>query len=182
MTKRYYNKNEFYVEGLGSALSFLGYGGAIGFNISNVNFEGFYMQGLEKSETIYFNYEGNGDDYGYGGSSSPQQYEFKVKQQIGGKIGFALPLHGRLRFIPQIGAVCTSIVAEDGDDTTYVMSGLADLKIQIALCSNVCLSLIPEYTMAVTKGKLYEQLEEVSTKIKGWGTGFNVCVGLNLFF
>lgn len=182
LTKRYYNKNEFYVEGLGSALSFLGYGGAIGFNISNVNFEGFYMQGLEKSETIYFNYEGNGDDYGYGGSSSPQQYEFKVKQQIGGKIGFALPLHGRLRFIPQVGAVCTSIVAEDGDDTTYVMSGLADLKIQIALCSNVCLSLIPEYTMAVTKGKLYEQLEEVSTKIKGWGTGFNVCVGLNLFF
>lgn len=181
LAKKFYNKNEFYLEGLGSAGSFMGYGGAIGFNISNINFEGFYMMGMEKSETIYFNYAG-GDSEGYGGDYSPESYEFKVKQQIGGKIGFALPLHGRWRFIPQIGAACTAIEADGKDESTYVMSGVADLKIQVALCSNLCISLIPQYMMSVSKGKLYEQLEEVSTKIKGWGSGFNVCLGLNLFF
>lgn len=180
----YYHKSDFYLEGFAQAGTFMAYGGAMGCDIYGFNMEAFYKGSLAGEETVYSTYRGNGDestDY----DEAPSEYQYKVKMAYGGKIGYAFNFHGRLRITPQVGGMLTSIEGtcdSSSDETTYVVSGLADLKFQLALAQNVSLTLCPEYSMALSKGKAYEKLEAVSSKIKGWGEGFNCSLGLNIYF
>ena len=193
LNRIYYKNNEAYMEGGAQAGTFLAYYGIIGFNIHNVNFEGVYRGGIDKSEDVYLNYS-NG--------SAPTSCTFKVKQYWGGKIGYALKLGGRWRLTPQIGGGSSelSLTANGGnmsydygdysytnyiyddDKATYVVTGCADCKIEFALTRGVSMVVVPEYTMALKKGETYEKLEAVSSKIKGWGTGFNCALGLHFYF
>lgn len=193
LNRIYYKKNESYMEGGAQAGTFLAYYGIIGFNIHNVNFEGVYRGGIDKSEDVYLNYS-NG--------SAPTSCTFKVKQYWGGKIGYAIKLGGRWRITPQIGGGSSelSLKANEGDvsynfvdntfanyindddKATYVVTGCADCKIEFALTRGVSMVVVPEYTMALKKGETYEKLEAVSSKIKGWGTGFNCALGLHFYF
>jgi hypothetical protein len=193
LNKIYYKNNEAYMEGGAQAGTFLAYYGIIGFNIHNVNFEGIYRGGIDKSEDVYLNYS-NG--------SAPTSCTFKVKQYWGGKIGYAIKLGGRWRITPQIGGGSSelSLTANGGnmsydygdysytnyiyddDKATYVVTGCADCKIEFALTRGVSMVVVPEYTMALKKGETYEKLEAVSSKIKGWGTGFNCALGLHFYF
>lgn len=193
LNRIYYKNNEAYMEGGAQAGTFLAYYGIIGFNIHNVNFEGVYRGGIDKSEDVYLNYS-NG--------SAPTSCSFKVKQYWGGKIGYAIKLGGRWRITPQIGGGSSelSLKANEGDvsynfvdntfanyindddKATYVVTGCADCKIEFALTRGVSMVVVPEYTMALKKGETYEKLEAVSSKIKGWGTGFNCALGLHFYF
>ena len=176
LAKEYFRKKEIYVEGFGQFGSLTAYGGAIGIIFKGLNVEAFIKMGAQKSEPIYFNSLSSHIEEGCYPSEA---YEFQPKMQYGAKLGWALPLHGRWRVVPQIGAGVTSV--EDGEKT-YVMSGSVEVKLQFALTTNVCLSLSPEYVMAISKGDLYDSIAPVSSKVKGWGTGFNLGVGLNIFF
>ena len=193
LNRIYYKNNEAYMEGGAQTGTFLAYYGIIGFNIHNVNFEGVYRGGIDKSEDVYLNYS-NG--------SAPTSCTFKVKQYWGGKIGYAIKLGGRWRITPQIGGGSSelSLKANEGDvsynfvdntfanyindddKATYVVTGCADCKIEFALTRGVSMVVVPEYTMALKKGETYEKLEAVSSKIKGWGTGFNCALGLHFYF
>ena len=193
LNRIYYKNNEAYMEGGAQAGTFLAYYGIIGFNIHNVNFEGVYRGGIDKSEDVYLNYS-NG--------SAPTSCTFKVKQYWGGKIGYAIKLGGRWRITPQIGGGSSEISLKanegdvsynfvdnsfanyinDDDKATYVVTGCADCKIEFALTRGVSMVVVPEYTMALKKGETYEKLEAVSSKIKGWGTGFNCALGLHFYF
>lgn len=181
----YYHNNDFYIEGLGQAGTFMAYGATMGCEIYGFNIEAFFKAGIEK-ETVYASLVSTDEpSSSYYDDDAPTMYEFKVKQNYGGKIGYAFNLKSRWRIIPQIGAGCAQITSDSGlysEETTYVVSGLANIKFQYALCQNVSLTLSPEYSMALSKGKVYEKLAEVSTKIKGWGDGFNCSLGLNIFF
>ena len=108
LNRIYYKNNEAYMEGGAQAGTFLAYYGIIGFNIHNVNFEGVYRGGIDKSEDVYLNYS-NG--------SAPTSCSFKVKQYWGGKIGYAIKLGGRWRITPQIGGGSSelSLKANEGD-------------------------------------------------------------------
>lgn len=181
----YYHNNDFYIEGLGQAGTFMAYGATMGCDIHGLNIEAFFKAGIDK-ETVYASLVSTDEpSSSYYDSDAPTMYEFKVKQNYGGKIGYAFDLKSRWRITPQIGAGCAQITSNSGlysEETTYVVSGLANIKFQYALCQNVSLTLSPEYSMALSKGKVYEKLAEVSTKIKGWGDGFNCSLGLNIFF
>lgn len=193
LNRIYYKNNEAYMEGGAQAGTFLAYYGIIGFNIHNVNFEGVYRGGIDKSEDVYLNYSDG---------SAPTSCTFKVKQYWGGKIGYAIKLGGRWRITPQIGGGSSelSLTANGGnmsydygdysstnyiyddDKATYVVTGCADCKIEFALTRGVSMVVVPEYTMALKKGETYKKLEAVSSKIKGWGTGFNCALGLHFYF
>lgn len=171
----YFKKNEFYVEGGGIAGNTLGYYGMMGIYIKDFNFEYLCGGSVDKSEAIYFNTtEGN--------EGEPSSTEFKIKSVFGGKIGYGLRLGGQWRITPQVGAFSTAVEAADDEDvSTWCLSGLVDMKIQYALTKGVSLSLIPEAYFKVQNGELYTSLAKASSKIKGWGTGFNVSLGLNLY-
>ena len=179
----YYHNTDFYMEGFAQAGTFMAYGAAMGAEIYGFNIEAFYKGGFDK-ETVYASSMSSDDNSSVSDAGVPTLYDFKVKLGYGGKIGYAINLHNRWRITPQVGAGYSEISSGDSysSETTYVLSGLANIKFQFALCQNVSLTLSPEYSMALSKGKLYEKLAEISTKIKGWGDGFNCSLGLNIFF
>ena len=56
------------------------------------------------------------------------------------------------------------------------------MKAEYALVPSVSLYAAPEMSFALQKSDIYSQLSDVSSKIKGWGTGFNVRIGLSINF
>lgn len=195
----YYKKNEFYIEGGAQAPMLMAWYGAIGFYAANVNVEGFYMGGFQKSERLSFNPTNKNSNY--------FSAELLPKAFFGGKIGYGINFHGRFRMTPQIGVGITQVSIdknsveatntsgsyyssstipgiEDGDlkEATYAISAIGDIKFQFALTKNISFVITPSYSFAVKKNKLYEELEKASSKIKGWATGFNCAAGFNFYF
>lgn len=194
----YYNKNEIYVEGGGQAPKLMAWYGVAGFYVANVNIEGFYMGGIQKSERLSFN-PTNVED-------SHFSAEFQPKAFYGGRIGYGINFHGRFRMTPQIGLGTTQVSIKKGsvktissndeysssaipgieDDNlnkaTYAISAIGDIKFQIAIVKGVSVVVTPSYSFALKKNKLYKELEKVSNKIKGWATGFNCSAGINFYF
>jgi hypothetical protein len=70
----------------------------------------------------------------------------------------------------------------DGGDTqangSNVMSALLSVRFSLAFNKSMGFSLSPEYAVGVMKSEGYEVLSGISSKIKKWGEGFNVKVGL----
>ena len=199
LLKIYYNKNEFYIEAGAQAPMLMAWYAAAGFYAYNVNVEGFYMGGLQKSERLSFNPTSKDATY-FSAELAPKAF-------FGGKIGYGFNFHGIFRMTPQIGVGITQIAIdknsvetlsstnsyyssttipgiEDGElsKATYAISAIGDIKFQFAISKGVSIVITPSYSFAVKKNKLFEELETASNKIKGWASGFNCAAGINLYF
>ena len=167
MTRQNQRPYSLYVQGSFQAGSMMGFGGNIGGYISNVNVEVGYTKGLGK-ETIYMNDGSNSSTC----EVAPQLLSFRV--------GYGIVSGSRLRFTPQIGA--GSLTVSGNEITGTAICGFIGVRGEFAFSSIIGLSLAPEYQFAVSKKDVYKQLSEVSSKIKGWGNGFNARLGLYLYF
>ena len=176
--KKIYNyKHAFYLEGLARAGSYTAFGGTIGGYLSNLNIEASYMVSSDKSETIYWNST----------DSKPRQSEYKPQMIVGGKVGYGMPVGTRFRITPQVGASYLKLqeTLNDTSEETIaeganVISALCALRFSAVIASGVGISLTPEYAMAMSKSAGYKELEAVSPKIKKWGEGLNIRVGIML--
>lgn len=182
MKRRYFNKNGAYLEGNFQVGSLMGVGATVGAYISNVNIEASYLMGLTESEEIFWNASSSS------ASTKPTSYTYKPTF-MGGKLGYGFVLGTRFRLTPQVGLGVTSIKGtiktsgeSKGVSDTYVASASIGAKLNIAVASCVGISLAPEYDFAMSKGKAFDTLSSASSKINGWGNGFNCKIGLNLFF
>ncbi len=133
----------------------------------------------------------NLEAYGIYGSGSEELYEnfvFPIKfssYSFGGKVGYGIILGTRFRLTPQAGIGVLLINGESsriGNIETSPLVGTAALKCECALVNNFGVSLAPEYSFVLSEKEGYEKISNVSSKIKGWGTGFNVRLGLYLYF
>jgi hypothetical protein len=182
----YYKSNSMYIEGFGQVGSMLAAGGAIGGYIHNVNVELNYVYGLSESETIYWNENSeSGEDYSYYGSSSSSA-TYKATT-IGGRVGYGFVAGNRLRITPQVGCGVTTLNSSvddigDAPAKTYSVYVSGGVRFNYAILSWLGLSVTPEYSKAMKKGEIYEQMSEVSSDIKSLGEGFNCKIGLNVFF
>ena len=185
LAKIFYNKNLFYID-LGYQVGTLNAPyAALGFYAGGFNGEVAVKYGLKKSDELYFIPDEPGKEY-LSGTVQPLNFE--------GKIGWGFVLGhdkfvNRLLLTPQIGASYTTLMGskklKSDDDklgTTYVVSGVAAVRLQLAVCKGVSLSVMPSYSFALKKGTLYEQMENISDDIKGWGTGMNLSASLNFYF
>ena len=167
LLKIYNYKNEFYAEGNFKAGSFMGYGATIGGYFQNVNAEVSYLMGSGKSETIYWSGNTN----------------------ITLKLGYGIPLSNRYRITPQagVGLVKLKETIEEGGNTTpadgaNTTMGLVGVRFSAAIANHFAASISPEFGFSMSKSKGYEALSEVSSDVKKWGEGFNVKLGLTVFF
>jgi len=181
MKRRYFNKNGAYIEGNFQAGSLMGVGATIGAYISNFNIEASYLMGLAESEEVFWITSSSA------ASKKPTSYTYKPTF-MGGKLGYGFVLGTRFRLTPQVGFGVTSIKGTDktsgeskGVADTFVTTGSIGVKLNIAVAPYVGISLSPEYDLAMSKGKAFDPLSNISSKIKGWGNGFNCKIGLNLF-
>ncbi len=178
--KKIYNyRNEFYAEAGLRAGSCMAYGVTLGCYLSNVNVELSAMAASGSSETIYWCSD----------EKKPVSAVYHPKLLIGGKVGYGMSVGTRYRVTPQIGLNCLKLSEsmEDGSNLTVadgsnVVSAVIGARLSAVIANHFGVSLSPEYSFAVVKSNGYRQLDPVSSKIKGWGQGLNVKLGLMIAF
>ncbi len=149
----------------------MGVGATVGGYIKHVNLEAFYLYGLGHSEDIYWR------------KSSSDYYTCRYKTMAyGGKVGYGIDVlqTKRLRLTPQLGATLVSISADKSNG--HALSLAVGLRTDYAFSKHFGAYLAPEMDFAVKKSDVFSQLTDVSSKIKHWGTGFNLRIGIRYSF
>ena len=173
---------EFYIEGnyrLGNSTSV---GGTIGFYWNNVNFDISYQGGTGNEEFLYWSEEGE----------KPCKFSYSIRSIFTTKIGYGIPIGRRFRITPQLGILHINITEKELNDDIYGISSvvldgnsqslIVSGRISFALSKHWGISISPEYLVPIKQSKGFKRLSDVSTKIKGWGEGFNVNLGFILYY
>ena len=151
--------------------SLMGVVASLGTYIGNFNVEASYLLGLSKSEDIYWN--------AVSGAQEAVVCQYKPSA-FGLKLGYRLAMGSAFSITPQVGANIVQVKADQS--TCNVTSATVGARLGYSVTRAICLLLAPEYDIAISKSDIYQQLEPLSSKIKGWGTGFNVRVALTFSF
>lgn len=160
----------------------MSFGGSLGVYYSNINFEIDYLAGTFESEEIFWNTSAST------GALLPTSYTY-TPTCIGSKVGYGFIFTNNIRFTPQIGINVTSLKGLEknhgetiGVDETFVSTASIGVRFHIALASKFGISISPEYSFGVAKGKAFDTMAEASSKIKRLEGGFNCKFGINMFF
>ncbi len=168
LDKQYQKPTAFYVQAGMQVGSLMGVEATIGCYISNFNIEGTFLYGLDKSEKIHWN------------GTIGKTTNIYSANAYGGKVGYSVILGTRWRITPQGGLLCVSIHKDSSNSKSYVLSGTIGARTDVIVTSGLGFFAAPEMAFAIKKSDTYNMLEPVSTKIKGWGSGFNVRLGISL--
>lgn len=176
LERQYLRSNSFYIQPFLQVGSNMSVGGAVGGYISNINIEGYYAVGLNKSEEIWWNSCSNI-------SERPSPYIYKPTY-YGVRLGYGIALGPRFKITPQTGMGCVSIFSagESGDSKGYATSIIAGCKVDYALNTLFGINASLEYGTIIKKSGNFNQLDEISSKIKEWSNIINCRVGLSLYF
>lgn len=181
LNKQHQRPYSIYIQPFFQVGSNMSVGGAVGGYIANVNVEGYYAMGMKESEMIYWNAtEGN---------EKPCGYTYKTSY-MGGRVGYGLVLNTRMRLTPQVGFSVTNLTSSETYNTSaafdaskaYAVSASIGAKFEYAFIDCLGAFVAPEYSFAVQKSKYFEDIEPLSSTIKGFASGFNFRLGLSLFF
>lgn len=157
----------FYLQPAVQAGTMMGFGGNIGVYIANFNIEAFVTSTMQKEKVSLIS------------NNSSLDVDLSGLM-IGGKVGYGISLTPNIRLTPQVGLGSLSI---KGDDlSTSVMCATVGARFEYLFTPNFGISLTPEGQLAIGKQDIFEQLTNASSKIKGWGTGGNVRLGIFVMF
>jgi hypothetical protein len=137
--------------------------------LSNINIEAYATLGLAK-ETVFMNYTDG---------TAPVAEDLKATL-IGGRVGYGIIVGSKLRITPQVGAA--SLTAKSDNITATALCATVGCRIDYALTSFLGVNLTPEAQFAVSKKDVFTQVTDISSKVKGWGTGAGARIGLYLYF
>ena len=174
-SKQYLKPSQFYVSPTFQAGTFMGAGIALGGYVSNVNVEISFLYGVGGDDTLYKNNDQT--------KTSTQLEGSFTKYFAGGKVGYGLSLGSNVRLTPQVGA---GILGFSHKDKTLPKSSAivatVGARLDYAFSSHVGLFIAPEGSFAVSQSEGFKAVADVSSKVKGWATGFNCRVGVSFFF
>ena len=181
LQRQYLKPSCFYLSGEYQILGVGGVKGSIGGYIKNVNIEANVVYGLKESEVIYWNIPSE--------MTEPCGYTYKPLY-FGGRVGYGFIIGTRLRITPQAGAGLlmvegTKVVEGDQDPRAtngYCIPAVLGAKVDFVVAPSVALCLTPNYSMAIVKSGLYEQLYGASKTIKGYASGVALSAGISFIF
>ena len=158
-----------YIQAGIQAGTMIGFGANAGAYISNYNAEVYLTMTMGKEDVPTYN------------TSTLATSEIRVSGMMFGlKLGYGIKVSPTIRITPQLGA---GVLNVKGDDVgSSAICATAGARIEIALGKNFGISLTPEGQFAVSKKDVFKNLEEASSKIKGWGTGGNLRAGVFVKF
>ena len=169
LKRQYQKKNAGYVEVAGQAGYFMGAVYNAGCYIHNFNIQAHYTSSLTTS-TIYLNHSDGRD---------PDTDEVWA-QTFGARVGYGIILGSRYRITPQLGVAVLNVIGEQL--AANALTASAAVRCECALAGCIGVSLTPEYSLAISKKPVFKKLSSVSSAVKGWGTGFNVRLGVYFYF
>lgn len=141
----------------------------VGAYISNINVEAYGTMGLAQ-ETVFINYTDG---------KASQTNDLKATL-LGGRVGYGITINPRLRITPQVGAA--SLTVKGGDITATALCATLGCRIDYALTSFLGVNLTPEGQFVLSRKDVFKQLSDLSSKVKGWGTGVGARIGIYLYF
>lgn len=175
------NKNHYVYMSAGyNIMSLMGPSVAIGANIHHHNIEINGVYGLNKTDDLYFY-----DTEGYANSG----FNYSAIR-VGLSYGYELELSDFFSIMPQLGGVYQMYNGKDvvgnyrNSDykTANAFSVFGALRFTVSFSNSFKLFAAPEYDMAVYKDDKCKLLSDYDDKFKKWNTGFNLNVGLQIFF
>lgn len=154
-------------------------GTCIGGYFYNVNLELTYHYGFIKSDEIYW-INGISTD-----GEIPSSYKY-TPSYMGARIGYGVNVGERFCITPQIGFGAVSLMGKEyqiGETTPGAHKGFAidasvGAKVDYLFSKHFGVYVAPEYTFAIKKSDLFERVSSVSSKVRNFGTGFNVRIGI----
>jgi hypothetical protein len=169
LKRQYQKKYAGYVEAVGQAGFLMGAGANIGGYICNANVEAFGLFGLSKAP-LYINYTDG---------ATPEEDAVSV-MAYGARLGYGIVLGTRLRVTPQAGVGALSVRSDKLAASALTVS--LGARCEYAFSKFAGLSLTPEYSLAVSKSPVFEQIAAASSRAAGWANGFNVRLGVYFYF
>ena len=158
-----------YVQASGQVGMMMGFGGNAGAYIHDFNIEGYITMAIGKDLIHLYNVE------------TMENLEANISgMMFGGKLGYGFKISPSIRITPQVGVGVLNI--KGGDLGSHAICATAGARVEVALGKNFGVSLTPEGQYAVSKKEVFKRLEEISVKIKRWGTGANLRVGVYVNF
>lgn len=172
-------RDEFYVDAsyLQSKNSAISAG--MGGYISRFNIEGSYQYYLKEQGPVYWQKNSN---------EATQQRQYRPRS-LSARVGWGLRIGTRLRLTPQVGCTYTELAErEDGGKPSFsianganALSVSAGVKLNIALCNGVALTVNPEYQLRVNESDGFKAIAERIDAIDNLGKGPQLRAGILLF-
>lgn len=158
-----------YIQASGQAGMMMGFGGNAGAYIYGFNAEAYITMAIGKQLIHLYNVE------------TLEDLEANISgMMFGGKLGYGIKVSSKVRVTPQLGVGILNI--KGGDLGSNAICATAGARVEIAFGKRFGVSLTPEGQFAVSKKEVFKRLEEISDKIKRWGTGANIRIGVFVIF
>ena len=124
------------------------------------------------------------DENGFSEGTFSQYY--KASLFINGHIGYGILWGRRLRLTPRIGISMLSIesIYSTREQKTFILSGIASLRTEIAVSSKWGIHITPQYSLPIHRGQIAEAIYTApSSDTRYWNNSPSISVGLwiNLF-
>lgn len=160
-------------------MSMSGLSAAIGFNKNRHQIELGAVYGFNKTDDLYF-YDSSGN------TTAGYQYS-AIRADL--KYGYEIPLSKEISLIPMGGLAYHTYMGKDIanlNNSDYKnassLSFLAAVRLTVSLGSNFKLGITPEYDTAIYKDKTCKFVSSYDDNMKSWHSGFNLNLGLMVFF
>lgn len=170
------SKSYFYIEPGVQIGGYSGYGASVGAYIYGVNIEAQMLVGMSACDPVYWynaNYDNKGDA------------AYKANR-LAVRAGYGIKIGRHFSVTPQVGMGILMISKSSGscndNDKTNATSLLISARAAFNINSHIQIAVAPEYSAAINKGKVFEQLAPMSSKAKGWADGFNIRAGIAVCF
>ena len=164
-----------------NAMSIMGPSAAVGFDLSHHNIELGAVYGLNKSDDWYF-YDSEGN------VSEAYSYQ-AIRVQL--RYGYEIKVADFLGLIPQVGVGYNILTGKtvggiSSSKSAYKSSGslsaLGALRLVASFSESFKLHITPEYDFGAYRDNTCKAIEKKDNKFKSWTEGFNLNVGLMIFF
>lgn len=152
---------------------------AIGAVFNHHNIELGAVYGINKTDDLYFyNSQGN--------VSAGYNYN-AIRAQL--RYGYEIPASDFFSITPQLGIAYNAYIGNEiskGNNSNYknanALSALVALRFTAAINNRFKVCITPEYDVAVYKDDNCKLVSDYNDNFKNWHTGFNLNVGLMIFF
>ena len=182
----YLTRNNVYFDFSYVALSAKGFLSKIGIYRGAFNLEFGYLNPGTTKEKVYWITPAES----WNGTSNVSAYEYNLSRGISANLGIGILLSKNVRITPQLGTVIYNIKGSEVADiqslsnnqTTYVMSGQATLRMELSGIRHVGFTVSPSYKIPYKLGDLASAINENTGYIKKWCGGFELNAGIELYF
>lgn len=153
---------------------------ALGFDYDRHNVELDFIYGTNKTDDIYLYSSG---------SSIRAAYNYKA-MRVGLRYGYDFNLTDFVLLTPQAGIAYNHIsgaeienyASEGFMNKMNAMSGVLAVRLTTVLNNHFRIHITPEYDFGIYEDDNFKSVKDIDSQLKSWATGFNLNIGLQVFF